>query len=216
MANNFEANSWEFLQKVVRISHNRNVKKYFKDINSDTETNTGRAAIKTALLIRDNDSALEVITKLLHFNTNLNKQDLVVAIPEEYQVKAETNRPQLVIIYRPSDKKLKYQHYPLTIPHYSGSKTPKFRSYNKGNHWARIILKDNSYIVVNGRTELEAINVVKNFLRTVDKKYRVDSNQIKTGRYISKRFKELKMLPFRADFFAQGKRQGQPNWRHYF
>jgi hypothetical protein len=77
----FEANSWEFTQRMIRIGHNRRVKEYFKDTKSDTDTGSGRAAIKVALLIRDEDSAIESMNKMLYFSGYLEKET-TLSFPE--------------------------------------------------------------------------------------------------------------------------------------
>ena len=140
----------------------------------------------------------------------------IIAYPEDYQVRVEASRPQLVIIFSPTEKGETNQQYTTHLPHYNGSKIPQIKSYYKGNYWARVILKDNSHIIINGRSQTEAVNVVKYLLQNVDPKYRVDFNQIKTGEYLDKPFKVLKMKPRRADFYSQGKLQPHPDWQYYF
>ena len=153
--NKFDANSWEFTQRIIKIGHNRRVKQYFRDEKSDSRTNTGRAAIKTALLIRDNDSALEVVNKQLYFSNYLN-QELLASYPDGWQIKKGQNIPQLAIIYRDTDKKSNSGNYTTYIPHFNETKNINIPSYNKGDYWARWILKDNSQIVINAKTENEA------------------------------------------------------------
>lgn len=213
---NFEANSWEFTQRMIRIGHNRKVRKYFKDIKSDTSTNTGRTALKTSLLIRDADSALECLNKMTYF-TNYLDRDFTATYPEGWQTKKGQNIPQLVIVYRNTDPKSKSGDYPLYIPHYNGNRNPKVPSYYKGDHWARWILKDNSRIIVNAKTEAEALRVIRKLEKYVDRKFQTkETPWLTTGEAAKGTYKEIRVAPIRADYYPQGKHQSLPQWREYF
>ncbi|BAU63032.1 hypothetical protein STA3757_03870 [Stanieria sp. NIES-3757] len=215
----FDANSWEFTQRIIRILHNRDVKKWFKDFVSDTALSTGRERLKTCFLIRDADSALEVINKQFAYQTYIKKFDSISAVasfPESWQLKIEAQRPQLIIIFKPANKSDGHSQHSLSLPHYSGDKTPNIKPYTKGNYWARLVLKDNSKIVVNGKTENEAVNQIENFYKYVNTKYKPTSKNIVTGVYKSKPFKEFKLVPVRADFYSQGAKNAYPDWQHYY
>lgn len=208
--------SWEFTQRIIRIGHNRRVKRYFRDIASDTRTDTGRTALKTSLLIRDNDSALESINKMTYFSNYLAR-DLVATYPESWQVKKGQDIPQLVIVYRNIDPKSKSGDYPLYIPHYNGTRKPTIPSYYKGDHWARWILKDNSRIIVNGKTEAEALRIIRKLEKYVERKFRTDESPwLTTGETAKGTYKEFKATPIRADYYPEGKKNGYPTWREYF
>ena len=128
----FDANSWEFTQRMIRLGHNRRVKQYFRDISSDTATNTGREAVKTSLLIRDDDSGIETMNKMLYFSNYLDR-DLVLTQADGYQVKKGQDIPQLVVIYRDANSNSVSGNYPIHIPHYNGRRNPKLPTYNKGD-----------------------------------------------------------------------------------
>ena len=211
----FDAQSWEFTQRIIRIGHNRRVKKYFRDIKSDTRAATGRQAIKVALLIRDDDSAIETMNKMLYFSNYLDR-DLIATQSDGYQIKKGQDIPQLVIIFRDVDPKAISGNYQLVIPHYDGDRTPRIPSYQKGNHWARWILKDNSQIIVNAKTEAEALKTIKKLEKLVDRKYRTDETPwLTTGLVSKKTYKEVKVRPHRADYYPEGKASGYPKWRSY-
>lgn len=218
MTNNFDANSWEFTQRIIRIGHNRRVKKYFRDIDSDTNTNTGRAAIKTALLIRDNDSAIECLNKQLYFQNNLDNTNLqpMAVYPEDYQVRPEVSRPQLIVIFKPIKKSISNDQYSISIPHYNGNRTPNIKGYTKGNFWARAVLKDNSHIIVNARSRTESITLIKKLLRLTNPKLRTSLDAIKIGEYVHRPFKVIRVSPVRADYFPKGKLSPYPKWQHFF
>lgn len=206
---------WEFTQRVIRIGHNRRVKKYFRDIASDVSKATGRASIKSALLIRNADSALESLSKMLYFSNYLSN-DVTATLPDGWQIKKGQDIPQLVIVYRDSNKNSISGDYPLTIPHYDGRKTPDIPSYHKGDYWARWKLKDNSHLIVNAKTEAEALRVIRKLERYVDRKYQTNETPwLVTGKTAKGTYKEFKAIPIRADYYPEGKHSGLPLWRHY-
>jgi hypothetical protein len=216
MAAKFEVNSWEFTQKMIRIGHNRRVKEYFRDIKSDTDTGTGRAALKTALLIRDADSAIESMNKMLYFNSYLNS-DHLASYPEGWLIKKGQNIAQLAVIYRDLDKTSLSGNYTIHIPHYDGNKSPNIPVYTKGDYWARWILKDNSQLLVNGKTEAEALKVISKLESYVDNKFRSKEIEgLKVGRYTKNKIKQIKVAPLRADYYPEGKENSIPKWRYYF
>ncbi|NJL51172.1 MAG: hypothetical protein HC930_01255 [Hydrococcus sp. SU_1_0] len=126
----FDASSWEFTQKQVRLGHNRKVKKHFRDIQSDSDYNNGRTALKTCLIIRDADSASECLVKM-HYFANYLAQNNIATLPDGWQIKKGQNIPQLAIIYRNSDKDSISGNYVLHIPHYNGIKTPNLSAYKR-------------------------------------------------------------------------------------
>lgn len=217
MVAKFEADSWEFTQRIMRIGHNRRVKAYFRDTASDTAAATGRQALKTSLLIRDDDSALETMTKMLYFSNYLDR-DLAATFPESWQVQVGHDIPQLAIIFRNSDPKSKSGDYTTYIPHYNGNKNPKIKPYNHGDYWARWTLKDNSKIIVNAKTEAEAVKVVKQLEKYVERKYRTpELPWLVTGEAAKGTYKQFKAVPIRADYYPTGKKKGHyAEWRKYF
>lgn len=211
----FEANSWEFTQRMIRIGHNRKVKEYFKDTKSDTDTSSGRAAIKVALLIRDEDSAIECQVKMLYFSNYL-AVDRVNSYPQGWEMKKGQNIPQLAIIFRDTNKNSISGDYTLHIPHYNGNKAPNLPTYSKGDYWARWILKDNSQMLVNGKTEAEALRVINILERQVETKFRTDKVPwLKVGHYSTGTIKQIKVAPRRADYYPNGKENSYPKWRYY-
>ena len=142
--------------------------------------------------------------------------DPVLAVPDKWEFEREKFRTQLIVVFRPSDPKNKSGNYSLSIPHYNGNKKPNIPSYKKGNHQAKVILKDNSKIVVNAATKAIAESVLKKLLKYVKSEYRTD--RISTGEIKSKIYKEVAVKPYRADYYQQGKENaiGGADWRIYF
>ena len=204
--------NWKITQRYTRIIHNKAVINWFKTTNT-----TSRLILRNSILIYKKDSANQILVKIQLFKDYIESTNkYVIAYPESYQLRAEVGRPQLAIIFSPTEKQYRNQQYVTHLPHYNGNRIPNIKSYYKGNFWAKVVLKDNSHIVVNGRTKTEAVNVVKHFLRSVNPKYSINSNFIKTGEYLGKPFKVMKMKPRRADFYSKGKLQPSPDWQYYF
>jgi hypothetical protein len=208
--------SWEFTQKMIKVGHNRRVKNYFKDIQVDDSKATGRTALKTALLIRNEDSAIETLNKMTYF-ANYLENDVIASSPEGWLIKRGQDIPQLAIIFRDRDKKSISGNYTLYIPHYNGNRTPIIPTYQKGDHWARWIFKDNSQLLVNGNTESEAIRIIEKLEKFVEPKYQTDKiSGLKVGKYTKGTIKNIKVMPIRADFYSKGKTSNIADWRHYF
>ncbi len=216
-----DAHSWEFTQRIVRIWHNRLVRKHFKDVGSDDSTGSGRATLKSSVIIRDEDSALETLVKLVFFWLYLKGIDAISSMPFQWQMLPEFDRPQLAVIFRVQERKNKSGNYTLHIPHYNGNRQPEIPEYTKGNWWARVILKDNSKLTVYAQTKTEAERVIDKLTHYIDRKYLVEHSKPSFGYMEHKPFKEIKVKPHRADFYSQGKKDssGKRNdisWRYYF
>ena len=211
----FDANSWEFTQRIIRIGHNRQVKKYFKDIASNTATSTGRQIIKTSLLIRDNDSALEVMNKMTYFSSYLNNE-YTTAYPDGWQIRKGQNIPQLAIVYRDKNKRSRSGNYTIHIPHFNGTRNIKIPNYQKGDYMARWILKDNSHIVVNARNEVEAKKVINRLEFYVKPKFRTPEKPWLTINELAKgTIKKIDVRPVYAEYYPEGKENQLPKWREY-
>ncbi len=107
------------------------------------------------------------------------KQDILDAIedietnaivPDAWQVKVGNDRPQLAIQWANSlgNGEIGTSRYNLSIPHWNGSTNwsllPKYR---KGNWQGRIILKDNSRLMVYAYSASEAKRAIKALLKFV-------------------------------------------------
>ncbi len=207
--------SWEFTQKIIRIGHNRRVKAYFKDTQPDTGKATGRQVIKTSLLIRDEDSAQESISKMIYFSSYL-ENEYVTAYPDSWQIKKGIDIPQLAIIYRDKDKRNRSGNYTIYIPHFNGTKNIKIPSYKKGDVMARWILKDNTRLVIYARTEVEAKRVIKVLERYVESKFRTQETPWLTFTHLSKgTIKKIEVRPIYANYYPEGKENSLAKWRAY-
>ena len=92
----FDASNWKFTQKVIRIGHNRVLKQHFRDVKGTDQTHTGRHYVRTALEIRDTDSAIETLNKMLYFNAYVRADnelgDAIASIPESWNLKIHANK----------------------------------------------------------------------------------------------------------------------------
>jgi hypothetical protein len=204
--------SWKFTQKVLRIYHNRAVVKHFKD-TTDSKPATGKQAIKSSVLIRSTDSALQCMNKQIMFTRM--QQDDVFSIPESWITKSiGSDIPQLKIIYRTVEKS-RSGNYDLTVPHYNGSKIINPPKYTKGNQPVVYNLKDRSKIVVNAISEQEGRRVIEYLLKFVEKKYIDDKkdNFVTPGKT---KIKKQAMKPIMADFYPDGQNDHIRKWRIYF
>lgn len=81
---------FEFLQRTLRTLYNREVNAEFRDIEDDDEISTPRAALKTACRITDDDSALQMLLRMIFYYFVLRKardfQRPVYGVPlDDYQ-----------------------------------------------------------------------------------------------------------------------------------
>ena len=210
-ATNFQ--NWKISQRYIRIEHNKAVNSWFRGDNNPTRIN-----LRNSILVYKKDSANQLLAKMQFFNNYMNTKSAQVinAYPEDYQLRAEVDRPQLLIIFKPTRKDISNQQYVTTIPHYSGDRTPNIQPYYKGNHWARIKLKDNSHIRVNARTKSEATSTIRKYIQLVDIKYKPSEDTLTTGEYASNPFIEARLVPYRADYYSRGKKGAYPDWQYNF
>ena len=205
--------SWEFTEKVIKIGHNRAVKKHFKDVIGDDSRSNGRQATKTALFIRDEDSALEVLNKQMYFQGITRSDNPIATIPEWWPGRVGSDIPQLVIAYKVTNKRTTYQ---ITIPHYNGNRNPIIPNYKKGSYRGELVCKDNSKLVVNAASEGEAFRVI-NILKRYIQSSMISRVKPTVKRIRGNGFKEVEVIPKCADFYPQGQENGGvSSWRKYF
>jgi hypothetical protein len=217
-----QKNNLEKLIILLRRYFNQQIKLYYQkkrktEPNTSTRTST-QVFLEKIVSIEKDDSVPVITLKLIIFFFVIQKlgRDAIALIPENWATKAIVDRPQLKIIYR-VDGKTASGNYDLTIPHYNGNPKPKFPAYRKGRFWARLTLKDNSKIVIYARDQKEALRVLKVLKQYVSTKYLTDN--IVTGEINHKtttRFKELRVTPYRADYFKTGQQNSVPDKRYYF
>jgi hypothetical protein len=145
--------------------------------------------------------------------------DAIASVPEWWQLRAEAQRPQFVVIFAEvlGTGKLTDSRWSLTIPHYNRPKgfKPRIPDYNKGNFEGILTLTDNSKIIVNASSEMECKRVINALKILVDAKYRTQNGKAikaKVGERLNSDFKKCKVTPTRGDFYSTGARNMQPTF----
>ena len=148
----------------------------------------------------------------------LNK--IAPVIPESWQVKVGSDRPQLIVVYKPKSKKYPTQtsRWSLTIPHPNPEINPQdfvklMPEYKKGNTYGMLILVDNSRLTVNAKDESEAKEMIEKVLANnlINPDFISKKKFIKTGN-MGTDYKELEVIPEAAKFFSKGQQDNNPDW----
>ena len=168
-------------------------------------------AYLTQVLLEEHKTNKERICLLQDSIKNIDPELITL---EDYALRPDAGIPRLAIIFRPENKEIKSGNYVINIPHYGGKEAPIIPSYKKGNSWARIILKDNSQMVINADSKSVAKFVLQKLLGYVNPAMKTDN--WKYGEHPKKPYKVFRVVPYRADYYEKGKLQQLPTWRHYF
>lgn len=142
-----------------------------------------------------------------------NQEPPIAVIPEWWQVRIGSDRPQLVCLYAEKlpNGKLGRTRWPLTIPHYNGGKKPNLPSYRKGQWEGILTLADNSKVIVNASSKEEAervINALKQFINPA----KLANSQIKVGIRKGATLKQCLVVPRSVRFFKTGQKNTVPEW----
>ncbi|MDX2096933.1 MAG: hypothetical protein SFW36_04085, partial [Leptolyngbyaceae cyanobacterium bins.59] len=163
------------------------------------------------------DAVLNLFEEMAKIRRELCELDIQpsVAIPEHWQVRVGADRPQLVVVFAEDlgGGKVGNVRYATSIPHYRYGPRfkPDFGGYEHGSVWARLILKDNSRIVINGKTKEEAIRQVQILRQFVKPEFDNPNAKPATGTY-DEPMKECRVVAIYARYFGKGQKQGQPDW----
>jgi hypothetical protein len=174
--------------------------------------------LRSALLVRTADNFTIAIMKIAIFYLVCGRLNSAATVPMYWSVKVERGlRTQLAIAFRPEKRRRhrfgKYdRNLQLHIPHYNGDQHPKIPSYTVGQHTAKIILKDQSSLLVHAETEEEAVKVVEALLHYVEAAY-IPKNRIiitskRSGKALS--LAGQRVRPFRADYYPAATQT--PEW----
>jgi hypothetical protein len=174
--------------------------------------------LRNNLLVRTADPFTLVVMKLLIFYLVCGRINTASTVPMYWAEKIDRSlRQQLAIAFRPVNRRrFKFGRYDrniqLHIPHYNGSQRPKIPSYTVGQQSAKIVLTDQSSILVNADTEAEAERVIRELLAYVEPAFVPDNLVIhlskRKGKALS--LKGQAVRPFRADFYPPATQT--PEW----
>jgi hypothetical protein len=130
-------------------------------------------------------------------------------VPQAWALKPGADRPQLVVSYRAQNKHQSTSSF--SVPHYSGSKSPRFPDFEHGNWMGLWALSDGSKIQVYASTEREAGNMIRAFSKGIPRKYKTGRPRyINTDQKIGKK----KMKYVGCSFYEKG--VGTPvTWKGY-
>lgn len=147
-----------------------------------------------------------------------SKKDCVAAIPLSWQIRPEGNRPQLIIQFGEEleNNKIGAPHYPITIPHYKGTKLEAGKSpipsYIKGDWEQILVLSDNSKVTINAKDKEEADKVINSILPLIKPEFVVGNYQkggfIRSGEPL----KQVKVIAKLGKYFPQGQKNALPDW----
>ncbi len=223
MSNQVVAKNWKTSQKYIRIGHNKAIRNYFKTVT----VRTTREALRNSLLIYKNDSASQMLVKMQYFQQYLSgvKSDTVPVIPEYFPMRIGSERPQLVVVFKPKSNKYPKQdsRWSLSIPHFDfnqgniSNQLKKIPDYEKGKHQGTYTLKDNSKIIVYAKSGNEARKTIKKIVTSnlIKSKYIVDRTKIDDDIKVGEArgtYKEVLVTPTYAKYFSTGQKNLQPDW----
>jgi hypothetical protein len=179
-------------------------------------------AVESQAVISCLDGLQTQVQKEFQQFANIRKElcencDCIASVPEWWQVRIEADRPQLIIQFGPdlgNGKIDRQSRWSLSLPHYYKPKDfkPNIPGYTKGSKEAILTLKDNSKLIVNAVTVTEAKRVIKALKLYINPKYLPGRITTGTREYGEDELKELKVAPTKADFFATGLRNMEPDW----
>jgi hypothetical protein len=144
------------------------------------------------------------------------ENDNFAVVPEWWQLRPEADRPQLIVqcAEKNADDSLGSAKYVVTIPHYQHTipyNLPPFSNLEKGSYQGVLTLKDNSKVIIYGKTIQETRNVLYNIYSEIDTNYR-NGFYPKVGPIGNPNFKEITVYPKYGKYFATGVAKTVPTW----
>lgn len=152
------------------------------------------------------DEVQQAITTTLATHELMESAEL--AVPETWSLKPGSDRPQLVITYRDTNKKTSGV---LHIPHYNGPNPPNLPTYTTGPVQCKQLLKDGSTLIVYAVSATEGFKVLRAMTRYVPAHLKERQPVSLITNY---KFKVRKVEPRKAEFWPKGV-AGPPSWTAY-
>jgi hypothetical protein len=165
--------------------------------------------LRTNLFIRPADTLMIIFFKALIFYLMAGRINTASTVPMYWSVKIERGlRQQLAIAFRP-DKRKRYsfgkydRNLVLHIPHYNGDPRPNIPSYTVGQISAKIILTDQSSILIHAKTEAEAVSMAEALLKYVEPTFIPKEHVVHIGKRTGNAIQGSGEVyrAFRADFY---------------
>jgi hypothetical protein len=150
---------------------------------------TTKRAIKKAIMPLPKDSAVLAVLRMKIFEEyrdSIGGGDGIVLLPDNWQAKMHQFPPQFVVgLGEVISGEVGRTKWTFTIPHYKHDKNHELKlpRLQKGNWWARFVLKDNSRVYINAETAAEGKNFIMDIIPLIDPKYVPDETppKIDTG-----------------------------------
>jgi hypothetical protein len=141
--------------------------------------------------------------------------EVVAAVPEWWQSRIGSARPQLIIIYEDASK----SKWSLSLPWYRGGYGSKIieliPSYTKGNYNTTLTLADNSKVVVNAASKMAGETFIKKISQLIEPK-QLKGAELKSGGERRGKIKQAKVTPLCAKYFSTGQKDMLPDWKYSF
>lgn len=209
-------------QLSAKIHNPQVIEAYTHRLDGEDRENNTALFLRQNLIIKPQDGFTEIILKSLIFYLMCGRLNLAFTLPMYWTAKAEKYKPQLAISFRPEKRrKFKYNKYDpnseLHIPHYNGHSPLTIPSYTVGMQTAKYTLTDQTYILVNAKTEDEAIKVVEQLAQYTEESKRPKGTILENITTTKRRGKPVelsgqKIVPSKAAFYAGGKEGLSPQW----
>lgn len=110
--------TWERLQSVLMQVQNRRVREFFKDLDSSPIATQGRAALKDACLLEDNDTATIALIRLMLYYLVLEGGEAlhppIYSIPVDQYHQRVQFRPQVTLFFKEDLADVEEGYAPLT------------------------------------------------------------------------------------------------------
>ena len=186
------SNETEFALSVYRKFLNSFIKDYLDDIPDESDGEdiavTTKRAIKKAITPLSKDSATLAVLRMKIFEeyrASLGSNDSVIVVPDNWQAKMHQFPPQLVVgLGEVIGTNVSRTKWTFTIPHYKHGKDYELKlpRLEKGDYWARFVLKDNSRVYVNAESSKAGKEFIMDIIPLIDPKFLPDAPyKIDTG-----------------------------------
>jgi hypothetical protein len=176
-----KSNETEYALSVYKKIIDRFVRDYLDDIpeeseNEDIATTTKRS-IKKAITPTAKDSATLAVLRMKIFEeyrASIGSNDAIILMPDNWQAKMHQFPPQLVVgLGEVVGTETTRAKWTFAIPHYKYDRNHdlKLPRLQKGNWWARFVLKDNSRVYINAESENEGRNFILDIIPLINPNY---------------------------------------------
>lgn len=206
------SNETEYALSVYKKIINRFVKDYLDDIPEENEKEdiaiTTKRAIKAAITPTSKDSAVLAVLRMKIFEeyrASVESSDAIILVPDNWQAKLHQFPPQLVVglgeIMAMGTSRAKWT---FAIPHYKYGKDHELKlpRLQKGNWWARFVLKDNSRVYINAESAKEGKDFILDVIPLINAKYLPDAPyNIDVGERGGTPIREVRTEPVYAAFY---------------